>query len=288
MILGVDLGSFATKTSTGVQFSSRVSNVGNILGNDYIFELEGETYFIEEGQYDTEYRKIKRDNFLKLLFSALVLSKVEPDVELIVGLPISQFKTDKTALKTMIENKRLIRGCVNGTFKEYYIKKVEVYPEGVGAAGPYYEGIIVDIGGRTTDVCLVRKVDGKRKIIKPDSIPAGTIELYNSFISAINSKYGLDLKFEDTERILRQGLRIDGQSVDITFAKNTFYNFMDRLISKLRVDYSLSTDEVFFTGGGSILLDSMIRKKIKQATVSRDGVFDNARAYYKYGEEIFR
>lgn len=285
MTIGVDLGSFATKTSKLIQFNSRVSSVGNILGNEYKFELNGETYYIEEGEHDTEYRKIKRDNYLKLLYAALALSKVDQNVDLVLGLPISQFNNDKENLKTMIEENRLLKGYVNGKRTEFFIKNVLIYPEGVGAAGPSYEGIIVDIGGRTTDVCLVRKVNGKKKILKPESIPTGTIELFNNFIGAINSTYSLDLKFDDTERILKNGLKIEGQLVDINFAKETFYTFMDSIIKKLKVDYSLSTNEIFFTGGGSLLLEKMIYKKIPHAVVSKDGVFANAKAYERFGEE---
>lgn len=288
MILGVDIGSFATKTSKMIQFNSRVSSTGNILGNDYTFELNGETYFIEEGEHDTEYRKIKRTNYIKLLFAALVLSKVDQDVELVLGLPISQFNSDKENLIQMIEDHKFLRGYVNGKRHEFFIKKVLVYPEGIGAAGNNYNGIIVDIGGRTTDVCLIRKENGKRKIHKPESLPLGTIELYGNFIGAINSRYGLDLKFEDTERILREGLKINGKTVDINFAKETFYNYMDSIIQKLKVDYSLSTNDIFFTGGGSMLLETMIYKKIPHALVSKDGIFGNAKAYEKFGEESIK
>lgn len=288
MIIGVDIGSFATKSSKLITFNSRISSVGNILGNEYEFELNGETYYIEEGEHDTEYRKIKRENYLKLLFAALVLSKVDQDVELVLGLPISQFNSDKDNLIQMIEGHKFLRGYANKKRYEFFIKKVLVYPEGVGAAGNNYHGIIVDIGGITTDVCLIRKENGKRKIHKPESIPIGTIELYGNFISAINARYGLDLKYEDTERILREGLKIAGKVVDINFAKKTFYDFMDSIINKLKVDYSLSTNEVFFTGGGSILLETMINKKIPHAAVSKDGIFDNAKAYERFGEESLR
>lgn len=288
MILGVDIGSFATKTSKMIQFNSRVSSVGNILGDEYEFELYGEKYYIEQGEPDTEYRKIKRNNYLKLLFSALVLSDVPGDIDLVLGLPISQYNKDKDELTEIIEDNNVLKGYVNGKKKEYFIRNVEVYPEGVGAAGTDYEGIIVDIGGMTTDICLVRKENGKRKIIKPNSLPMGTIELYENFISAINARYSLDLDSSETERILKRGLKIEGEPVDIMFAKKAFYDFMDSLINKLKVEYTLSTNDVYFTGGGSLLLKGLIYKKIPHANVAEDGVFANAKAYARYGEGVFK
>lgn len=34
MILGIDVGNYYTKTSKGINFMSKVSNVGGILAND--------------------------------------------------------------------------------------------------------------------------------------------------------------------------------------------------------------------------------------------------------------
>ena len=288
MIIGVDIGSFATKTSKLVNFESRVSNVGNLVTDNLELNLNGEKYYIEEGTNETEYRKVLRNNSIKLLYAALFLSKSDRNVELVLGLPISQYKEDKDSLIEMICRNSILNGEVNGEMQDYYIKKVEVYPEGIGVAPHEFEGIVVDIGGRTTDTCLITQHNYRHKIDLPGSVPFGTIGLYSNFIAAINSKYGLDLKINDTERILKSGLKINSQLTDISFAKKIFFNFIDDLINKLQVDYSLKTNEIMFTGGGSILLEGIIKKRIQNATIAKNGVFANALAFQKYGEEIWR
>lgn len=288
MIIGVDIGSFATKTSKMINFESRVSSIGNLVMNDYEFNLNGEKYFIEEGTNETEYRKVLRNNYMKLLYSALVLSKCDRNIELVLGLPISQYREDKDRLIEMICRNSILRGEVNGNKEDYFIKKVDVYPEGVGAVSGGFTGIVVDIGGRTTDTCLITQHDNKRKIDIPGSEPCGTIGLYSNFIAVINSKYGLDLKLSDTERLLRNGLKIDGKPTDIIFAKQIFFNFIDDLINKLQVDYSLKTNDIMFTGGGSLLLEGIIKKRLPAATIAKNGVFANALAFERFGEEIWR
>lgn len=288
MIIGVDIGSFATKTSKMINFESKVSSIGNLVMNEYEFILNGEKYFIEEGTNETEYRKILRNNYMKLLYSALVLSKCDRNVELVLGLPISQYREDKDQLIEMICKTPILRGEVNGNKEDYFIKKVDVYPEGVGAVPSGFTGIVVDIGGRTTDTCLITQHNNKRKIDLPGSEPFGTIGLYSNFIAAINSKYGLDLKINDAERMLRNGLKLDGKPTDILFAKQIFFNFIDDLINKLQVDYSLKTNDIMFTGGGSLLLEGIIKKRLPAATIAKNGVFANALAFERFGEEIWR
>ncbi|GIW49220.1 MAG: hypothetical protein KatS3mg079_696 [Caloramator sp.] len=48
MIIGVDLGNYATKTSEGVFFLSKVSKVGNILKNSIELQIDNNSYYIEE------------------------------------------------------------------------------------------------------------------------------------------------------------------------------------------------------------------------------------------------
>lgn len=288
MKIGVDVGSFAVKTSEMISFESRVSNMSNVLTNDDEFELFGESFYIEEGMADTEYRKVLRGNYIKLLYAAMVKSNAERNVELVLGLPISQFKEDRDRLIEMVCRNSVLKGEVNEEKRDFFIKRVDVYPEGIGAVPGGFNGIVCDIGGRTTDIALLSQRNGKRKIDLPMSEPMGTIPLYSSFIQAINNKYGLDLKLGDADRLLKSGLKIDGITTDISFAKKVFFNFIEELIAKLQVDYSLRTNDICFTGGGSILLKSIINKKIANAVVTDNGVFANAIAFKKYAEEVFR
>lgn len=288
MIKGIDVGNSITKDDLGNQFESRYSTVSNILGNTAKLTLNGETYYLEEGNYDTEYRKVSKENYLKMLFGILALSNADSNLQVVLGLPISQYKTDKEHLKQLILDNRLLVGSFNNKPIQYIIEDVEVYPEGIASASTGYEGIIVDVGGRTTDCCLTYLNNNVRKIENPISIAQGTLNLYSSFINELNSKYCLDLKPSDSSRILKSGLSVSGVRQDISFAvNNTFKLFLEDLIKKLNVEYSLKTNRVFFTGGGSLLLKKSILNRLSYAEISEDALLDNAKGFHKRGVQLW-
>ena len=283
MIRAIDIGNFATKDNRGNIFESRVSNIGNILGNKYEFKLNNEVYYLGEGSFDTEYRKVAKESYLKLLYGMLVLGGKERDVQLVLGLPIGQYKADKNNLIELIMSNCNLVGTVNGNERNYIIRDIEIFPEGLAAISNDYEGIVVDIGGMTTDCSLTYVEGGKRKIENPISIPAGTLKLYSDLINHINSKYCLDLKISDARRIIQKGLKINGEKQDTSFIIDIFKTYLEDLIRKLKVDYSLNSNDICFTGGGSLELKRAILKRIPGAIISDESVFDNAKGFYKVG-----
>lgn len=289
MIKGVDIGSFATKDNLGNIFESKVSGVGNILGNKYEVVLNDEVYYIGEGTFDTEYRKVNRVTYIKLLFGMLCLgtTDTQTQIDLVLGLPISQYKEDKEELKELIKENYHLQGSLNGTRRDIYISDCEVYPEGIAAIESSFEGIIVDIGGRTTDCCLTYENDGKRKIDKPISLPLGTLNLYSDFINLINSKYGLDFMINDAERIIKKGLTIEGNKIDLIFAVVVFKQYLENLIRQLNIEYNLKTNRISFTGGGSLLLKKAIQKRLSHAEISETATFDNAKGFYNVGVSLW-
>ncbi|WP_066892892.1 ParM/StbA family protein [Clostridium nigeriense] len=287
MIIGIDIGNFNTKSSKGVIFESKVSKVGSLLGSKYNLVLNDEEYKIGEGNFDTEFRKINKENYLKLLFGSLALSDVGNEVQLVLGLPISQYKADREELIEKVEEHYHLQGSLNNKQYNVYITNVDVYPEGIASVEDNFKGIVVDIGGRTTDCTLLSVKNNKRIIEHPVSIPIGTLNLYSDFINAINGKYSLDLKIDDTERLLKGGLKIKGEKRDIKFGKDIFIDFIKDLISKLRVEYSLDTYDICFTGGGSILLEGIIRSLLPYSHVKSDGLMSNANGFKKYGESLW-
>lgn len=284
MILGIDVGNYATKTSERVIFDSKVS-LTNILGNNAI-EIGGTSYQVGQGNYDTEYRKVSKESYLVFLYTAILQSTNDIDNQIVVGLPIGQYKEDKEVLKGLVLSNRHYKGRYLNKKREIFITDVEVYPEGPGAVANDFTGILIDIGGRTTDICYI--IGGiKKKIENHKSIPQGTLNLYSSFINSLNSRHGLDLKLNDAERILKKGLKVDGLSVDISSSMNSFKEYIEELIKQLQLDYSLKTNEVALLGGGSELLYNPLKKRIPNSFLIDDPVFANARIFKEVGENIW-
>ena len=173
MIKGIDIGNSITKDEKGYSFDSKTTYIENILGSKYKCELNSEVYYVGEGEYDTTYRKVDKNNYIKLLFAMLSISGALKNVQLMLGLPLSQYKEDRQKLKDKIKENFFMQGALNGIEKTFIVEDIEVYPEGVASLSKDYEGILVDIGGLTTDCCMVTNINNRLKIEKPISLPIG-------------------------------------------------------------------------------------------------------------------
>lgn len=289
MILGIDIGNYATKDNFGNNFKSKVSCIPDTLGNKYCITLAGENYYLGTGEFDTEYRKINKKSYLKLLYGIMSLSSKEEvnDIDLALGLPIGQYHKDKESLRKLIIENQYMSGCFNNKKKTFIISNVTVCLEGLAAVPKNFEGIIIDIGGRTTDAGVIYYEHSDRKVESALSLPVGTLNLYSDFIKTINNIHGLDLKLKDSERIIRKGLEIEGKVVDLRNEMNIFREYLDDLVSNLNIQYSLKTNKVACTGGGSIVFKSALKKRIPHIILSNNPRFDNVIGFYRKGVELW-
>lgn len=282
MIIGVDLGNYATKTSEGVSFLSKVSKIGNILKNSIELQAHNGTFYIEEGEFDTEYRKVQKQHLKELFIAAVALSADDIENQVVVGLPLSQYKQDKETLKELLTKERIYQITINGINKKIIIEDVEVYPEGLGSVDNF-EGIVIDIGGRTTDIAEIENM----KVKNPFSLPVGIMNLYSDFIKVINDRYSLDLKTNDVDRILRNGLKIYGEPKDISFALDIFKQYVETIINELQINYSIKTHDIKLTGGGAALLAKAFLRRLPNADIVENPLFANAIGFKKVGESIW-
>lgn len=287
MILGVDIGNYNLNSSEGICLESKTSRSSSLFSNSPLVDIFGKKLTIGEGEFDTEYRKVKKQNYLQMLYTTICLSTTDTYNNVVVGLPISQYKTDKDELINLIIQNSAMEGTINNNERKIKLQDVEVYPEGIGAVNSDFEGIIVDIGGRTTDVCHIENVDGKKKLINPTSEAIGTLNLYTDFIKTLNNQYSLDLKIQDTERILRNGLKIKGVEADIRDAKLVFTDYVDKIVNKLRIEYSANTLDIKMLGGGAIILGKSLSKRLPNATIIDNPIFANSQAFRRVGEQLW-
>lgn len=288
MILGIDLGNFAIKTSAGLSIESKTKPGMGILTTSPVIEYANKQFILGEGEFCTEYRKVRKDNYLELLFAAIALSTTDKNNKIVLGLPVSQFKNDKAELINLVIQKREMTGIINGESRTIFIEDIEVYPEGIGAVPSSFEGIVVDIGGRTTDICQISRTNGKRKIENAFSEPLGMLNLYSDFIKNLNNNHSLDLKINDAERILKKGLKIKGQVIDISIEKAVFREYVEKIINKLRIEYSVDTLDVALVGGGAMLLGRPFIKRLPQSFVVDNSVLANANTFKKVGEKLWQ
>lgn len=271
MILGVDLGNYYTKSSKGISFISKVSNIEG-MGDNKLIKIGNEAKYLGEGEFDSEYRKAYKPNLLYLLQGALLESSTDKVNKVVVGLPLSQYSEDKHYLSN-----RIIRSGM--------VEDVEVSCEGINTVPDEFEGIIIDIGGRTTDICQLIIEGGKRKVKQPYSLPKGMLNLESEFINSINAKYGLDLVPGDATRILKSGLYIYGERME--YSMDIYKEFVEGIVGRIQVDYSLKTNNVALVGGGSKILHNPLKKRIPQAHLIENSFYANAMAYERIGKQLW-
>lgn len=235
-----------------------------------------------------------KENTLPLLYSALALSsKDEQCFQVVLGLPIQQYKNNKAELIKLVEENRAKTVEVNGKKRDIFITDITIAPEGASA---YYnlskenkrsigkkQLVIVDIGGRTTDVCLFKD----KQIKQYKTIPGGMLNIYNDIVTTINEVYSQNFDLEDGEEVLREGLFLDGEDKDVSFIKTILKRQFDSIFKDLQLNFNVDKGYLLLTGGGASTFKKAFRKRLNNVIVSEDNVFDNVKGFVKVGEQLW-
>lgn len=288
MILGIDLGNYGVKTSEKVNFLSKFSETSFTEENKVIYNEK--TIFLGGGEFSTDWNKSKKESTLPLLFSAIYKSSKDNVNQVVVGLPIQQYKSNKQELKELIENNR----CARVNNRQLIIEDIEVAPEGASA---YYnieydkridignkQLIMLDIGGRTTDVSMFIN----KKISDIKTISVGMLNVYQDIIDTINTEYTENFTLEDGELILKEGLFLDGENKDVSFIKSILQKYFNSIYKDLQLKFNLSKGYVFLTGGGSDIFKKAFANRLNNIIVSSNPLWDNAIGFKRVGEQLWQ
>lgn len=288
MIIGVDLGNYAVKTSEKVHFLSKVSEMENFTGDNKVI-YNNRAIYIGEGEFSTDWNKSQKESTLPLLFTAIAKSTGDNINQVVIGLPIQQYKANKEDLKELINNNRC--ACINS--RRMLITDIEVAPEG---ASVYYnmsleareeiggkQLIVIDIGGRTSDI----SVFVTKKIIDVKTIPTGMLNIYQDIIDYINSNYTENFTLEDGEIILREGLFLNGENKDVSFIKPILHKHFNSIYKELQLKFNLNKGYVYLTGGGSNILKLAFKNRLNNLIVSQEPLYDNAIGFKRVGEQLW-
>ncbi|WP_010295813.1 ParM/StbA family protein [Clostridium senegalense] len=292
MLIGIDLGNYSVKTSERVSFFSKISEIESFKDiNEVIYE--GNRIYVGEGEFSTDWNKSLKDTTLPLLFTALAKSSKDNIFQVVLGLPIQQYKKNKYNLKNLIEGNRGKSITIDGVTRDIIISDIEVAPEGASA---YYnlslenkkiignkQLIIVDVGGRTTDVCMFK--DGKIQGFK--TIPTGMMNVYTDIVTEVNTKFTESFKLEEGENILKEGLFLYGEQQDMSFIKSILQRHFNSIYKELQLKFELSKGYVLLTGGGSLTFKRAFQNRLKNLIISNDPLYDNVMGFKKVGEQLW-
>ena len=292
--IGADIGSYYAKSSEGKKFENRISIDDSILsGGATKVEFNGQKYLIENGVFDINVNKTIKDNLLVSIATLIGLSTSDTCIDLGIGLPVNYYKLQKTALQNLIKQNEEMSVVINGDSKRFYINKCVVIPEAVGV---YYsldaeflkainkrEVLIVDIGGKTTDTCII---DSNMTIKNPSTQTIGMLNLYNNVSNLINANYPeLCVKVEDVRDILDNGLSSFDRSIDLGFIDILFEKMVKSIFNFIKLQYEDYQRKIVILCGGGFTLADRFKNYIPNIIVNND-IYANAKGFKKYLELV--
>lgn len=293
MIIGVDCGYTYTKTSEGIIFPSCISTNDDILGKSDYLIVDGKKYSIGEGKLNIELNKTNTEvTKVCMLYSLAASLEYDEEFYVVTGLPIGQYKSQKDQFKEFLLSNDINIVNINGVDRTIIINDVEIFPQAAGSLYGYESDtnnvIIVDIGGRTVDICYFKTINNTRKLVNYSTILEGTISMYSDIVKSVNQRYGTNLQIEDGEQILSKGFRIYGKPVNTDFLEPILEDHVSSIVKELRLNYPIETTDMIITGGGAYLYHSRIKNVIKHADIMLNAQFSNAIGFKKVGEKIWQ
>ncbi|MCJ8343493.1 MAG: ParM/StbA family protein [Cetobacterium sp.] len=270
--LGIDYGAVNCKSSvTGIVIPSKTSKVESLTGDNEIITIDGDSRVIGKGSYERDKDlKFKQSHFEHLFFSTIIHSTDDIENNIILGLPVDQYKTYKKEYKEFIKkisNKvfTIARKGQEEEQRRIVINNVDILPEGLGVLYSLtdeqmnelegHDILIIDIGGSTTDWVLLRGTGLERSIIKHDSIPVGMHHLYNLVRGSIKRLTGDRISQETAEEIVegRQKHSVYGEETDLGFIMDDKVNTVIEIMGdvKQEIGREFKSAKMVVCGGGS-------------------------------------
>lgn len=184
-------------------------------------------------------------------------------IDLAVGLPPEHYG----ALKNKFAQYFKRNGTINFVYKDkpisIAIRNVCVYPQAYAAVIPHAGKLlhtvrmfVIDIGGYTTDVLLLR--NGKPDLQFCRSLEMGVITMNNEIIRKVSTQHDMKIEDDHISAVLRGEETILPEDVKQTIRKATGLHTSD-ILNKLReLQVDLRANPAIFIGGGSILFKDFI------------------------------
>lgn len=245
MNLVVDLGNYNTKTNKNVIFKSAFIRGKDInpMGEDIVF-VDNEYYTIGKGTFDNKFNKALK-NYKPNLCCAIAKSidEKECSINLMLGVPLDNLGIIDL-FKEQLLGKDLEFTFNNDDYK-IHINDLKAVGEGVSSFYTFNttqraeDLLIIDIGGRTTNVASFEK----GKLIKKFTIPLGMLDLFSRIGTKYNNLNGDNKIPEEIERLI--------DSKYITGVEDEEKQFLDDIMNAIESKLDRRTYKNYYTGGGS-------------------------------------
>jgi plasmid segregation protein ParM len=269
MLFSIDHGNYAVKTPNDYFVAGLAEHSVKPPLAEHIIEYEGRFWALIGTRISYMRNKTKDDRYFILSLFAIARELSETgnlspyvDADIAVGLPPEHF----SALKDSFTNyfKRTgVKFVYNGTPICLTIRRVFIYPQAYAAVIPTSRVLlstqrifIIDIGGYTTDVLLLRKR-------KPDlqfcrSLELGVITMNNDIIGQVSSLHDMKIEDDHISAVIQGQETILPEDVANTIRKAA-KRHSDMILDKLReLQVDLRSNPAIFIGGGAMLFKEYI------------------------------
>ena len=180
-------------------------------------------------------------------------------VQLAVGLPPEHYGVLKEKFAKYFRRDEAIKFAYKGKPYSIIIDDVMVFPQAYAAVVPQSSKVvntprifIVDVGGYTTDVLLLK--NGKLDFQFCRSLEIGIITMNNEIIRKVNVLHDMRIEDEHISDVLSERETILPDEVKVTICEATKLHADDILNQLRELQVDLRSNPVIFVGGGSILL----------------------------------
>ena len=297
MLIAIDHGNHACKTVHFNFVSGLAQHSVRPPMADEVLEYNGEFWTLSGQRLPYRRDKTRDESFFILTLFAIAkeLAYVGPlpsaeKVDLAVGLPPEHYGLLKDKFRDYFKRNQSVQFIYNDKPITIMIRDVFVYPQAFAAIAPqkcqlkhHLRLFLVDIGGYTTDVLLLRQ--GKPDMQFCRSLETGVITMNNDIIRRVGALHDMQIEDEHISAVLAGKETILPEEVKDTIRKSAEQHAINILnqLRELKVD--LRSNPAVFIGGGSALFRDYLEKSPLVASASFvESVNANAIGYHAMAE----
>lgn len=272
MLIAIDHGNHACKSVHFNFVSGLAQHSVRPPMADEVLEYNGEFWTLSGQRLPYRRDKTRDESFFILTLFAIAkeLAFAGPlpsaeKIDLAVGLPPEHYGLLKDKFRDYFKRNQSVQFIYNDKPITIMIRDVFVYPQAFAAIAPQKSQLkhhlrlfLVDIGGYTTDVLLLRQ--GKPDMQFCRSLETGVITMNNDIIRRVGALHDMQIEDEHISAVLAGKETILPEEVKDTIRKSAEQHAINILnqLRELKVD--LRSNPAVFIGGGSALFRDYLEK----------------------------
>ncbi|MDO4286409.1 MAG: ParM/StbA family protein [Eubacteriales bacterium] len=266
MLIAIDHGNYAIKTPNFSFVSGLAEHTVKPPMTDEILEYGGKFWTLSGRRLS--YMRDKTQDERYFILSLFAIAKeleasgrysLSIPVQLAVGLPPEHYGMLKDRFAQYFMRNGEIQFVYKNRPYSITIDRVMVFPQAYAAIIPQSSQVVhtvrvfvVDIGGYTTDVLLLR--NGKPDLQFCRSLETGIITMNNEIVRKVGALHDMSIEDDHINAVLRGEETILPEEIKDTIRSATKLHAKD-ILDKLReLQVDLRSNPAVFIGGGSILL----------------------------------